>query len=101
MRYQYLSRSLYRRYALICLTIILSITCAQAQAQNKAEFTADNWTGCGTAYVQFTNQSTPAGGTASWDFGDGGAKATLWNPARSFTKTGTYPVTLTVTFPNG
>lgn len=81
--------------------MILSIICAHAQAQNVAEFTADNWTGCGTAYVQFTNQSTPTGGTASWDFGDGGAKASLWNPARSFTKPGSYVITLTVTFPNG
>jgi gliding motility-associated-like protein len=74
---------------------------AKAQAQNIAEFTADNWTGCGTAYVQFINQSTPSGGTASWDFGDGGAKSTLWNATRSFSKPGTYVVKLTVTFPDG
>lgn len=86
---------------MLCLLAFLMFPNAKAQAQNIAEFTADNWTGCGTAYVQFMNQSTPAGGKASWDFGDGGAKSALWNATRSFTKPGTYVVTLTVTFPDG
>ena len=101
MKHQHLSRNLFIRHALLCLFAFLMIPGAEAQAQNVAQFSADNWTGCGTAYVQFINQSTPSGGSASWDFGDGGAKSTLWNATRSFSKPGVYPVTLTVTFPNG
>lgn len=80
------------------MIIILSGT--GAQAQNTVAFTADNWSGCGTAYVQFTNQSTP-GGSAVWDFGDGGATSTLWNATRSFNRPGTFVVRLTVTYPSG
>jgi PKD repeat protein len=102
MKHQYhLRRHLLARHTLFCLLGFLFFTSTKVQAQNVTAFTADNWTGCGTAYVQFINQSTPAGGTASWDFGDGGAKSTLWNPTRSFSKPGVYVVTLTVKFPDG
>jgi gliding motility-associated-like protein len=101
MKHQHLRRQLLIRHTMLCLLAFLMIPGVKAQAQNIAEFSADNWTGCGTAYVQFINQSTPAGGTASWDFGDGGAKSTLWNATRSFNKPGIYVVTLTITFPDG
>ncbi|WP_198315789.1 PKD domain-containing protein [Chitinophaga tropicalis] len=79
--------------------MIIILCGANAQAQT-VDFTADNWSGCGTAYVQFTNQST-TGGSAVWDFGDGGANSTLWNATRSFNRPGTFNVTLTVTYPSG
>lgn len=102
MRHQYhLRRHLLTWHTILCLLGFLFFTSTKAQAQNVTDFTADNWTGCGTAYVQFMNKSTPTGGTASWDFGDGGAKSTLWNATRSFSKPGVYVVTLTVKFPDG
>ncbi|SFD11266.1 gliding motility-associated C-terminal domain-containing protein [Chitinophaga sp. CF118] len=101
MKHQHLRRHLLTGYTMLFLFAILLFTSAKAQAQNVAEFTADNWTGCGTAYVQFINQSTPVGGSASWDFGDGGTKSTIWNATRAFNKPGVYVVTLTVTFPDG
>lgn len=99
MKHQRLSPLVRTWYAAAYICVMTLLSSFRVQAQNTAAFTADNFTGCGTAYVQFINQST--GGTASWDFGDGGAKSTLWNPTRSFTKPGTYTVTLTVTFANG
>lgn len=101
MKHHYLSQFRCIGYAMSCLFVFFLFPGAKAQAQNIAAFTADNWSGCGTAYVQFINQSTASGGTASWDFGDGGAKSTLWNPTRSFNRPGTFPVTLTITFPDG
>jgi PKD repeat protein len=48
--------------------------------------------------VQFTDQSqgTPPL-SYEWDFGDGSAEATEQNPTHSYTQTGTFTVTLTVT----
>lgn len=100
MKHQRLSPYVRTWYVLAYTCVIVLLSAFRAQAQNTAAFTADNFTGCGTAYVQFINQST-TGGSASWDFGDGGAKSTLWNPTRSFTKPGTYTVILTVTFADG
>ncbi|MBP1653125.1 MAG: conserved repeat domain protein, partial [Bacteroidetes bacterium] len=100
MKHQRLSLLVHTWYAVAYTCVLVLLSAFRVQAQNTAAFTADNFSGCGTAYVQFINQST-TGGTASWDFGDGGAKSTLWNPTRSFTKPGTYTVTLTVTFADG
>ncbi|SFW70248.1 PKD domain-containing protein [Chitinophaga sancti] len=100
MKHQRLSLFVRTWYAAAYTCVMILLSAVSVQAQNTAAFTADNFTGCGTAYVQFINQST-SGASASWDFGDGGAKSTLWNPTRSFTKPGTYTVTLTVTFTNG
>lgn len=100
MKHQYLRQFTHILYAAACFAVFFLIPGAKAQAQNTVAFTADNWSGCGAVFVQFLNQSSPVG-TASWDFGDGGAKSTLWNPTRSFNKTGSYNVVLTVTFPNG
>ncbi|WPV67311.1 PKD domain-containing protein [Chitinophaga sp. LS1] len=100
MKHQRLSLFVRTWYAVAYTCVMVLLSAFSVQAQNTAAFTADNFTGCGTAYVQFINQST-TGGTASWDFGDGGAKSILWNPTRSFTKPGTYTVTLTVTFADG
>ncbi|WP_188133652.1 PKD domain-containing protein [Chitinophaga sp. CF418] len=100
MKHQYLRQFKHFWYALSCFTVLFLLSGAKAQAQNTVAFTADNWSGCGAVFVQFLNQSSPVG-TASWDFGDGGATSTLWNPTRSFNRPGNFTVTLTVTFPNG
>jgi gliding motility-associated-like protein len=96
----HLRRHLLAGHTMVCLLGFLFFTSSKAQAQNVTNFTADTWTGCGTAAVQFLNQSSPTGGTASWDFGDG-SKSTLLNPSRSYNKPGVYVVTLTVKFPDG
>jgi gliding motility-associated-like protein len=99
MRHQHLRRINYTWYVIPCIFIFLLSLSVKAQAQTTAEFTADNWSGCGAVSVQFTNQSSA--GTYSWDFGDGGAKSTLQNPGRNFNRPGVFNVTLTVTFSNG
>jgi len=100
MKHQYLRQFTHFWYALSCFIVLFLLSGAKAQAQNTVAFTADNWSGCGAVFVQFLNQSSPVG-SASWDFGDGGATSTLWNPTRSFNRPGNFTVTLTVTFPNG
>lgn len=100
MKHQHLRQFTHFWYALSYFLVFFLLAGAKAQSQNTVAFTADNWSGCGAVFVQFLNQSSPVG-TASWDFGDGGAKSTLWNPTRSFNRPGTFNVVLTVTFPNG
>lgn len=46
----------------------------------------------------FTNNSTPAGSTYAWDFGDGNS-STAMSPANTYSAAGTYVTTLTVTAP--
>ncbi|WP_146154338.1 PKD domain-containing protein [Chitinophaga ginsengisoli] len=100
MKHQYLRQFTHFWYATSCFIVLFLLSGAKARAQNTVAFTADNWSGCGAVFVQFLNQSSPVG-TASWDFGDGGATSSLWNPTRSFNRPGNFTVTLTVTFPNG
>ena len=60
-----------------------------------AAFTASPTSGSAPLDVDFTDTST--GGTPtswSWDFGDGGSSS-LANPSHTYTKPGSYPVTLT------
>lgn len=60
-----------------------------------ADFT---WNGaCGNAPIQFTDQSTTAGGMQSWtwNFGDG-TGSSLQNPTHTFPGSGTYSVSLIV-----
>jgi hypothetical protein len=68
---------------------------------NRPDFTINTTSGCSGAY-SFTNSSTAVGGIASylWNFGDG-STSTAANPTKTFTTTGTYFVTLTVTDNNG
>jgi PKD repeat protein len=60
-------------------------------------FTADNTSGCGSLTVQFTDQSQNTPTSWDWNFGDGSANATTQNPSHTYTKAGTYDVTLTAT----
>lgn len=66
-----------------------------------ADFTVDKPLGCATPFtVQFTNQSTPAGLTYNWNFGDGSPHGTTADPAHTYNNPGPYTVTLTVTDPS-
>ncbi|MCS3800028.1 PKD domain-containing protein [Niastella sp. OAS944] len=68
-----------------------------------ASFLANITTGCVPVNIQFNDASTsPSGSIVSWewDFGDGG-KSTAQNPQHTYTNTGFYTVTLTVTSSTG
>lgn len=101
MRHIHLRPTVQTWYVLLYTCMFILLSAFSVQAQNKAAFTADNPTGCGTAAVNFTDQSTPKGVAYSWNFGDGKAGSSLINPSRLFTTPGTYTVTLTVTFADG
>lgn len=65
----------------------------------KASFTANNWsTFCTPFEAKFTNTSTFYQ-SSSWDLSI--AKSVQTNPSLYYTKTGVYPVKLTVTSPGG
>ena len=61
-----------------------------------ASFTSNLTTGLVPLTVQFTDTSTDRPTSWSWDFGDG-ATSSLQNPAHTYTKPGTYQITLNVT----
>lgn len=67
-------------------------------------FTSDITTACLPATVQFTDQSTAAGGGAitqwQWDFGDG-TTSTQQNPQKTYTDVGFYSVSIRVTSSTG
>jgi len=65
-----------------------------------ADFTADLTSGPVPLTVNFTDQSTGDITTWSWDFGDG-STSTEQNPSHTYTDSGTYTVSLTVTGPEG
>lgn len=76
----------------VCLTLG-----ARLSAQVTAGFTASPTSGCAPLLVNFTNTTTPVGGTTySWNFGVSGSSI-LTNPSTSFTTPGTHVVTLTAT----
>ena len=58
-----------------------------------SSFTADNITGLTPLTVQFSDTSTGAPTSWSWDFGDNNS-STAQNPIHTFTATGTYNVSL-------
>ncbi len=66
----------------------------------NAAFTANDSTSCRAPFtVQFSDMS-PGAATWLWDFGDGGT-STQQNPSHTYTSTGIYDVTLTITLPGG
>jgi PKD repeat protein len=66
-----------------------------------AGFTAAPTNGAAPLAVQFTDSSTGAIDSWSWDFGDGSATASIQNPAHTYVTAGNYSVSLTVTGPGG
>lgn len=79
--------------ATCCKTIIVTAPCT---------LVADFWhqVQSGTGNVLFTNKTTPAGYTSSWEFGDNTPKVTTTNPSHPY-RPGTYIVCLTTTYING
>jgi len=65
-----------------------------------AAFTASPTSGYAPLIVQFTDASTGAPSSWSWDFGDGGS-STLQHPSHQYLIPETYTVTLTVTNAQG
>ncbi|MFO7878749.1 MAG: PKD domain-containing protein, partial [Bacteroidales bacterium] len=61
-----------------------------------ADFEADLTEGCGSLTVQFTDLSSNAPTSWSWDFGDGNT-STDQNPQHTYSSAGTYTVELTAT----
>ncbi|GAA4323560.1 PKD domain-containing protein [Flaviaesturariibacter amylovorans] len=55
---------------------------------------------CAPFTATFTNNTTPAT-SVTWDFGDGSAPSTLNSVSHTFTRSGTFTVTLTVIAPGG
>lgn len=79
-------------------TITITVTDAA-----KADFTADDTTGCPPVDVIFTDKFTGVlpGSTYFWTFGNG-TTSSLANPVMvSYTSGGSYTVTLSITSPNG
>ncbi|MDO7876267.1 GEVED domain-containing protein [Hymenobacter sp. ASUV-10] len=66
-----------------------------------AAFTSNYVAGACINPVQFTDASTNAPTSWSWDFGDGSPTSTLQNPSHQYAASGTYTVTLTTTNANG
>ncbi|HRS40188.1 MAG TPA: PKD domain-containing protein, partial [Bacteroidia bacterium] len=63
-----------------------------------AAFTATS--ACVNSNVSFTDQTSPAGTSWNWTFGDGGS-STLQNPTHTYASPGTYNVTLVSTSAGG
>ena len=80
------------------LIILFTGCCLTLKAQINAAFAADKTSGCSPLVVHFSNQSTGAGGAASyhWDLGNGNT-VVAENPQAVYTIPGSYTVTLTVT----
>lgn len=69
----------------------------------SASFTANLTIGCVPVNIQFSDRSTSTSGNIvswEWDFGDG-SRSTAQNPSHSYTTTGFYNVSLTVTSSTG
>ena len=71
-----------------------------AEPPPGASFSASPTSGDAPLTVAFTDASTGAVTSFSWDFGDSGS-STLANPTHEYTAAGTYTVSLTVTGPGG
>ena len=65
-----------------------------------AAFSAQPKTGPAPLTVNFTNQSTGSFTSWEWNFGDGSA-STEQNPSHTYSKSGTFTVSLTVSGPGG
>lgn len=66
-----------------------------------ASFTATNTHPCLNSPVTFNSTSSGTIATYSWDFGDGSALGTGASPVHSYSATGSYNITLTITDTHG
>lgn len=75
--------------------ILLNLLCFSANAQLKANFSANVTSGCTDFDVQFSDQSTGNPNSWFWDFGNG-TSSTSKNPKATYTAAGTYNVRLII-----
>jgi PKD repeat protein len=66
---------------------------------SDVNFTSNKQAGAAPLAVSFTDTSTTGGTAWAWTFGDGGT-ATTQNPSHTYSSSGTYDVSLTVTYPS-
>jgi PKD repeat protein len=78
----------------------ISVTVADQPNPPVAEFTADATQGCNMLTVQFTDMSTNNPTGWNWQFGDG-TSSTEEDPQHTYTGSGVYTVTLTVSNDDG
>jgi PKD repeat protein len=78
----------------------ITVTVADQPNPPVAEFDADVNSGCDALTVHFTDQSTNNPTSWSWDFGDGSTSSEE-NPEYTYTTSGTYTVSLTVSNSDG
>jgi len=81
----------YYRYGNVCIKAFGTL-----RRDPVADFKATPANGVNNLTVQFTDLSTNAPTSWQWNFGDGSDNATEQNPVHTYTRAGTYPVTLTV-----
>lgn len=76
------------------------ITCTESNASPVASFTSTGATGAIPLTVKFIDTSTENPTSWAWSFGDGGTSAEQ-DPSHTYTKKGTYTVTMTATNSGG
>src|SRR5947207_1249524 len=81
---------------LLLLSTIIVLFLSRANAQCTAGFSYQLVSTQLPAYAYFTDSSSGAIVTWSWDFGDGTAPATSMNPSHTYVAPGTYNVCLMV-----
>jgi gliding motility-associated-like protein len=59
-------------------------------------FSGDNLTGCAPLTVNFSNLTIPSGDNCTWNFGNGTTATGCGNTSATYTSSGVYDVTLTV-----
>ncbi|HEY3363403.1 MAG TPA: PKD domain-containing protein [Methanosarcina sp.] len=86
---------------LLVLLLVVGSSIAMAAGSPQASFKSNATNGYTPLSVQFTDKSTGSNITSwSWDFGDGETSIDK-SPVHTYTKAGTYTVSLTVTDENG
>jgi gliding motility-associated-like protein len=63
----------------------------------KVNFVADDFEGCAPLLINFTNNSSPASNSVTWNFGDGTTATSDGTVAHTFTGVGCYDITLSST----
>ena len=87
----------WEKYADVRLTASYSISITPPPV---SDFTANTVEGVKPLTVEFSDKSEGSVTTWAWDFGDG-TTSTAQNPSHTYSKSGNYTVTLTVTGPGG
>lgn len=88
-------KSLIKTAKFLSTVALLLLSSVSLNAQIQANFIADTTIGCGSLTVNFTNTSSGNITNYLWDFGNGNS-STLQNPTATYSNSGTYNVSLTV-----